>query len=797
VANLEQQLALEREMLQIGADAFSSRMNRKRKLGTESLSVHGDMLAALGVDRIVDSLRQHREAMRSGAAGRGYAHLGPLLQLSPSKVAAVAMRVVLDQLTQASKFQALAIALADRLWLETMLARATPVEVKLHKRVRYGFERKRKDAMRLRNTFVWTPQEKLSVGSFLIYLVEQHTGMIEVYMEKAAMRTVKRVRATKAALAWVRKAEQDQRLLCPFALPTLIPPRDWVTPLDGGYWTEALPGNVLFKTNAELIAAQSCPDGNAYLLAANLQQAVGWRINQWILAQVLHAWEHNVPVGALLAREETAIPPYPKHLPDDHEEVHAWKVTARRIHESNDRNATRRLTSAKQLWVAKRLADEPTLYFPVQCDFRGRYYYRPPYLNPQGNDVARSLLQFANGTPISTEREADWLRIHGANAYGYSKLKWADRVAWVHQHHQQILTAGQEPWCCQGFWTTAKDPWQFLAFCRAYQQFIEHGHGWICHQPVVLDCTCSGIQHYAALLRSGDMAELVNLTPSETPRDIYNTVLQEVLQQVRRDASDGNEHAANWLQLSPDRTLAKPVVMTIPFSATREAVVEFCRAWATERASELLDKDCWCFKRGSMAGMHYMATILYRETTALVAPAKAAMSWFRKIGKQAAELGLALSWTTPSGLPVVQEYWDYSKVQVRLYHLSSVPLQMLANHQPTNLNCKRMGNALSPNVIHSLDASHMAAVAIESHAAGVRNLGGIHDCFATTPAEMAVLRTTIRSTFASMYARDWLTPICDELIAQFPTHIRIKLPPRPQLGGFNAQLTNNADYFVT
>ena len=198
-----------------------------------------------------------------------------------------------------------------------------------------------------------------------------------------------------------------------------------------------------------------------------------------------------------------------------------------------------------------------------------------------------------------------------------------------------------------------------------------------------------------------------------------------------------------------------------------------------------------------MSTHHYMATILYRETSALVAPAKAAMSWFRKVGKAAGKLGLALRWTSPSGVPVIQEYWDYSGVRVRLYHLSPVPMDLLTNHQPTQLNAKRMGNGLSPNVIHSLDASHMAAVTIEAHAAGVRNLGGIHDCFATTPAEMATLRGCIRSTFAGMYARDWFTPIADELVAQLPPAVQAKLPPRPVLGGFDSKLVNNADYFVS
>jgi DNA-directed RNA polymerase len=334
VVNLERQLALEREMLQIGADAFASRMNKRREQGMESLSTHGDALAAMGVDQIIKDLRKHRHAMRDGRAGRGYAHMGPLLQLAPHKVAAVAMRVVIDQLTQAPKFQALAYALAERLWLETMLARASEYELKSHQRVRRRFAHKRADAMRMKNSEIWTPQEKLSVGVFLVHLVESHTGLIEIYMERGAMRTVKRVRATQAALDWVRNAEEQQRLLCPFALPTIIPPRDWSDPLTGGYWTEGLPGNTLFKDNGDLIAAQSS-EFDAYLVAANIQQGVGWRINRWMLDQVSHAWDKSLPIGGLLPRSGHVIPPYPKHLADDDEGVTAWRITAKRLHDRN------------------------------------------------------------------------------------------------------------------------------------------------------------------------------------------------------------------------------------------------------------------------------------------------------------------------------------------------------------------------------------------------------------------------------------------------------------------------------
>mgnify|MGYP003351577524 CR=1 FL=1 len=56
-----------------------------------------------------------------------------------------------------------------------------------------------------------------------------------------------------------------------------------------------------------------------------------------------------------------------------------------------------------------------------------------------------------------------------------------------------------------------------------------------CHLPVVLDCTCSGIRHYAALLRDESMASLVNLMPSDKPQDIYSALIAKVLDILRAD----------------------------------------------------------------------------------------------------------------------------------------------------------------------------------------------------------------------------------------------------------------------
>lgn len=779
-------------MYQHGADRVVLLGNRRRLQRMESLSNYGDTLTQLGIDKIIGVIRHHRRQLQRGAAGRQYAHLSPLLQLAPHKTAACAMRVVVDQISSSTRLHALAHEVGEKLWLETMLCRSTRWERINHKRVRGHFRLKVEDVKRMQHTEIWTPMERATVGAFMVSLIAEHTGLITVKKERYGMRTPYVVQPTKACLEFINKVEQESKLLCPFILPAVVVPRVWVSPMDGGYYTP-IPNNVLIKDRPELVAQHTRGD-EPYLRAANHQQSVAWQVNTWMLDQVRHAWDKNIAVGNLIPREGWEIPPYPKHLPDDHADVTQWKFNARRIHEKNDKTKNKRIGTAKQLWIAGRMADEPELYYPMQLDFRGRYYYRPAFLNPQANDIGRSLLQFANGKPITTEQEADWLWVHGANLYGHSKLSWQARRDWAIQNREAIRSTGEDPWFMAEWWTGADDPWQFLAFCRAASQYMNEGKTYVCQLPVVLDCTCSGIQHYSALLRSPEMAQLVNLMPSDKPQDIYSAVLEAVLQQLRKDAADGNPIAVSWLELQPDRSLAKPVVMTLPYSASRRAVFQYCQEWAFERTLDIYGTSGWCFNKGAMAGMHYMATILGAETTKIIGPAKQAMGWFKSVGRIAGLTGVPLHWTSPSGLHVHQEYMDMRGVQINLQHLSSVVMNLRSYHKPKGLNPKRMGNALSPNVIHSMDASHMALATCAAFDAGVTNLGGIHDCFATTPAEMSTVRDAVRNSFADMYSHDWYTEVTDQLISQLPD---AQLPPRPKLGTLDVNHVRSATYFIT
>ena len=135
-------------MFNLGADREELMVNQKIVKRMESLSKYGTALTVAGVDKLVKHIRFHARQVESGVAGAKYAWLMPLTELPPQKIAATAVRVVLDQITQTTKLHALAIEVGQMLWMETMLNKATRWERKLHKQVRHRNDGKRKDVLR-------------------------------------------------------------------------------------------------------------------------------------------------------------------------------------------------------------------------------------------------------------------------------------------------------------------------------------------------------------------------------------------------------------------------------------------------------------------------------------------------------------------------------------------------------------------------------------------------------------------------------------------------------------------------
>ena len=393
---LEDELALEDQMLTLGCDRVKLLSNIRKRGQMESLSKWGEALTAHGIDQIVIHLRAIRKKIEKGVAGKSFALLSPITHLPPQQVAACSLRTVIDSLSSYPTLHSVAMDLADKLWIETMLDRASKDELIKFKRGRNRKAHKMAAIRHMKWTDNWQPKEKMASGVFLIELIAKETGLIKIVMDHGYKPARRVVKATDECMAWIKDVKAQQQLMTPNYLPMVIEPRPWP---DGGYYKLPLK---LLKSNDELVA-KNCKGDEPFIKAANVHQSVAWMINTWMLEQVEHAYDNNLEIGCLFPRDGWPVPPFPKHLDEDDPGVFKWRKRAKQIYERNDKTKGARIGQAKTLWVARRFKDEEKFYFPMSLDFRGRYYYRPPYLNPQGNDVSRSLLLFANGTPNQYE----------------------------------------------------------------------------------------------------------------------------------------------------------------------------------------------------------------------------------------------------------------------------------------------------------------------------------------------------------------------------------------------------------
>jgi DNA-directed RNA polymerase len=318
--------------------------------------------------------------------------------------------------------------------------------------------------------------------------------------------------------------------------------------LDGGYLQHRLAG-ISAGYNAHSCALEypvSDPDQEAW----NTIQATAWAINTWVLDVMLEAWAQGIWVAGLEIGEVGRMPP---RLDDgtwagmSSEDRSAHVAKRRDIHRENASIRGRSHAILNCLEMADELRSRPAIWYPHTKDFRGRSYSaatRCPH--PQGNDISKSLIHFAEGKPLGPDG-LYWLCVRAANTYGHDKLPLQERVQWTLDHRMEMLTSSTDPLSC-AFWTHADEPWCFLATCNELVMALssQSVEDFVSHLPVPMDGSCNGLQHLAAMGLDPVGARATNLA-SQTPRqDVYEEVAKRVRLQVEQEVFDGIDEARVW-----------------------------------------------------------------------------------------------------------------------------------------------------------------------------------------------------------------------------------------------------------
>jgi DNA-directed RNA polymerase len=153
---------------------------------------------------------------------------------------------------------------------------------------------------------------------------------------------------------------------------------------------------------------------------------------------------------------------------------------------------------------------------------------------------------------------------------------------------------------------------------------------------------------------------------------------------------------------------------------------------------------------------------------------------------------MPIRWSTPSGFLVEQAYRKMEKVVVKTSIGKAIRQHVTVVDRP-ELSPKRNRNGISPNFVHSMDASLLMSVVLTLQNNGVDSVSCIHDSIGVCPADVGILSTAIRECAVDMFSEPILEQVHKEMISYLPAGT--DLPEPPARGTMDITQLADADYF--
>ena len=768
---LEQE-QIEHDMNALGIERYHKNIRDAKNKSRESTTLYGVTLMKEALDVVCDGINAFLDDALSGKPGKHQTSVQTLMLLDPEVCAYLTLKYTIDGVSTRSPFTRVAMKLANGLedqfkfdlWQNsedssTMFRLLKKrVNSKTTNRVyrRYNLIRQMSKVEMLDHE-PWSKREKLHLGTKLIDILIQTTGLMEVKtVQFKRKQRILYLQANDATIHWIDQLNKEGETVHPYFYPCVIPPKDWSNPYNGGYHSDKLNPFPMIKTrNREYLEEMMNHSMPLEYGAINALQRTQWKVNEKILKTIRECWDTGESWANLPPREDYKVLPSPVKgtkatmTEEELDKFIKWKKKATVVYDLNAKMTSKRIQLARTLQMAERFAKYPALYFVYQCDFRGRKYTVNSFLTPQGPDYAKSLLYFAKKLPIKTDEQEMYFAVHGANCFGYDKVSYNERVEWVHAHTKEICESAKSPLDYR-WWTKADEPWSFLAWCNEWAEFVVEGLGYMSQIPVCLDGSNNGLQHFSAMLRDPVGGKATNLTPEDVPQDIYQMVADVVLTKVNEDAIIGVPYAQAWLDFGIDRKITKRPVMVVPYGGTRYS----CREYVEEAMHDrILAGAHNPFNEQIYEASLYLSQHVWDAIGEVVVAARDAMAWLRDIGREMSTRNLPITWETPTNFVVNQVYKSMKGRRVTT-HIDNVLIKPSVLEETDRIDKRRATNGLSPNFVHSMDASALTLTINQCILEGISDFAVVHDSYGVHANHTPRMAEAIRESFHKMYSSE-------------------------------------------
>lgn len=725
-------------------------------------------------------------------------------------------------------------------WLRNSMDKGISKRVRSSYRIAYAVHRMHAQGY---SGLKWDKQSCVAFGAKILEMVIKGSAYFEMVDQYIAKKKI----TSLVASEWFEKAwENNENRLVDTAIkytPTIIPPKPWTTPYDGGYYGAATLGVNLIRLK-EVVQTKELREYTRKLGAVDLSsiynvlnrmQETPFVINKRILQVLKEIYASGGELGGVPRTSPYAtLPKLPDDVDMDVLKEHKRKQVA--IHLQESARKSRALRAYIALQTAEKFSQYEKIYFPWNIDYRGRCYPIPTAISPQGDDIQKALLLFAEPSPLASDADTKWLAIHGANLAGRDKLPFVGRVAWIEAHEEQIKASAADPLGCTWWSEVAKNdyPMEFLSFCLEWTRLCaykdEHGTavGFVTGLPIAFDGTCSGLQHFSGLLRDEIGGAAVNLLPSDNVQDIYSIVADKVNTVLLKDAQSGTADgykydkqgnvvndqegkprivygtktlAQNWvsfnrLKYSQDgitRKVCKRSVMTLAYGSKlygfkENLLSDIIKPFVLEHPDENPFVS-------PIQAATYMARLIWEAVGTTVVKAVEGMAWLQKVAELICKEGHVVTWTTPNGLPVQQNYMCLTQEVMKLRFNRARVRFYTQVEQEGVVDTRRQAQGISPNFIHSMDAAHLQRVVNAEYSKGNANFMMIHDSFGTDAAHAGQLFKTIREEFVGLYKdQNYLQDFLEQVSYLINDDDMDKIPKIPSFGTLDLEEVKKSDF---
>ena len=443
--------------------------------------------------------------------------------------------------------------------------------------------------------------------------------------------------------------------------------------------------------------------------------------------------------------------------------------------EENAKLYQRQASKNREIKEVMAIADKwlgESFSFYIDADYRGRLYYSEPFFNFQGADIARGQLLFDEGKRFD-ESASFWLAVHTACCFNQSysideipewttgdyrsvleeenldtisvdKMTLEDRAQWTQENIEVIIEMGEMRMIAE----EAEKAISFLACCIEWYRYSTTDGDYYTRLPIPIDGANNGWQHLGAMSKDALTGRLVGLVPTEIQNDFYVQIAKRLCDRMP-EWFEERQIPMKHIR----KGIAKRAAMTRAYSCGQkkmsESMYSDCYQYGFTKDYNISAYDCDELSNqviraiqevcpGPLDTMKYLQRLADQEIA----------NWLQTYGT---DRGKGIEWLTPSGFPVIYECYRTRPAKVDCYGFNTPDGEIRFKHvirEHTDIPDRRgFMCGISPNFVHSMDASHMALVIADWEG----DFAAVHDSYSAHANDIESLMVETRKKFVSMY----------------------------------------------